>query len=181
MTKTCGPSHTFAFPLVVIDFEATALTLQSYPIEVGVAIARNNTEPMETWSSLIQPDPSWNMRNQWDPDAEGIHGISGWQLRQGLPAVQVMEQLNALIAPIGHAWCDGGHYDELWSTTSTLAAGIRPSFRLVSIGARIELNAQAKNCFDKILRSSSAPHRAGPDAERLCRTLAPRCAKMKGI
>lgn len=45
-------------PLVVIDFEATALTLESYPIEVGIArIEDEDCCPIVSWSSLIAPAP----------------------------------------------------------------------------------------------------------------------------
>lgn len=70
----------FRFPLVVMDFEASALTLDSYPIEVGVAIATTPSSSIETWSSLIAPAPDWDLASHWDPDAERIHGISRWDL-----------------------------------------------------------------------------------------------------
>ena len=85
---------------MVIDFEATALTLESYPIEVGVARAMTPEGPVSTWSALISPDPSWNVPAQWDPDAERVHGISRWDLRSGTGARDVMTALNAWVGDV---------------------------------------------------------------------------------
>jgi hypothetical protein len=57
----------FRLPLAIIDFEASALTLKSYPIEVGVAIATSFSTPIVNWSSLIVPAPNWDLASQWDP------------------------------------------------------------------------------------------------------------------
>ena len=72
LTTTCN-NAILEWPLAVIDFEASALSIESYPIEVGIAIMANATADIEIWSTLIKPAPHWNMRAQWDPDAERIH------------------------------------------------------------------------------------------------------------
>lgn len=54
--------------LVFIDFEASSLGKKSYPIEVGW-VFENGVHA----DYLIKPAPGWN---DWDPDAEAIHGIS---------------------------------------------------------------------------------------------------------
>ena len=56
--------HPFTYPLVTIDFEASALTLQSFPIEVGIAIARGSSSEMEIWSSLIRPEVDWTASDE---------------------------------------------------------------------------------------------------------------------
>ena len=113
-----------AFPLVVIDFEATALSLQSYPIEVGVARAVDARSPFDTWSTLIIPDASWDLSSQWDPDAQAIHGIAKRDLRDGLSARGAMLALNAWLGDAGCVWCDGGQYDLHWLNALSAAAGI---------------------------------------------------------
>ena len=99
------------FPLVTIDFEASALSLQSFPIEVGIAVAASPTSEIETWSSLIRLEVDWAASDEWDPDAERVHGISQWSLRHAMPAPEVLTRLAALVPPGSPVWFVGGAYD----------------------------------------------------------------------
>ncbi len=162
----------FTFPIAVIDFEATALTHSSYPLEVGVALMQHPCAPIETWASLIAPDPAWDLASQWDPDAERLHGISRRDLAKGASPCNVMRQLNELVGAIGYAWCDGGGYDRHWLATLGDAAGIQPGFELRDINAAIGVDQLSAAGYRKALGRSKAPHRAGPDAERVCAALA---------
>jgi hypothetical protein len=170
-TSQQTPNSLFGFPLIVIDFEATALTNQSYPIEVGIAIAERSRGPMQTWSLLIKPAPAWDMATHWDPDAERLHGISRWDLRSGATARHAMEKLNALIGPIGHAWCDGGDYDRRWLAILADAAGAHPRFELRDVLVGLESDQLLQSRYREALASSRPPHRAGPDAARICAAL----------
>ena len=51
-----------------LDFEASSLSDQSYPVEVAWVFQDGRTE-----SHLIKPAPEWV---DWNPQAEAIHGIS---------------------------------------------------------------------------------------------------------
>ncbi|CAH0497225.1 hypothetical protein NVSP9465_02277 [Novosphingobium sp. CECT 9465] len=166
-----GGRPQLSFPLFFIDFEASALTLESFPIEVGIAIARGVEGTIETWSTLIAPDPQWTLDDQWDPDAERVHGIRRWDLRHGLSAVEAMAKLNAFVQPNQIVWCDGGHYDAHWLGTLAIAAGIAPAFRLGDIGTMVRTDVEICDLYNAALASSLPPHRAGPDARRLCETL----------
>lgn len=159
-------------PLVVIDFEGSALTLESYPIEVGIARVEDEACPVVFWSSLIAPAPSWDLQSQWDPDAQRVHGITPWQLRDGADPAHVMRELNRRTKDGGTVWCDGGHYDTYWLQTLAAAAGIQPEFELGDIGQLLVQHPAAKSAFDRALQRSTPPHRAGPDAHRLCSALA---------
>jgi len=165
-----APESSLRFPLVVMDFEASALTLDSYLIEVGVAIAASPSSSIATWSSLIAPDPDWDLTSQWDPDAERMHGISRWDLRQGKTARDVMLALNRLVATNAQVWCDGGHYDAHWLQTLARAAECQLHFALCDIGAAIRAD-RLRGRYLEALNRSVAPHRAGPDAERICAAL----------
>lgn len=165
-----GTNH--PFPLVVLDFEATALTLYSYPIEVGIARADAPTAPISGWSSLIAPDPAWGISEQWDPDAERIHGITRWQLRGAPAAGEVMIALNSKLGQARRVWCDGGTYDAHWLRTLAEAAGIEPSFELEDIATLLGTDGIAAAGYRQRLAGSRPPHRAGPDAERICAALA---------
>lgn len=114
MEQKSDQSRLLQFPIAVIDFEATALTLTSHPIEVGLAIARGSDIAIEVWSALIQPPPQWNISAEWDPDAEKLHVISRRELQSGIPPRQAMTALNRLAVGLDVIWCDGGHYDAYW-------------------------------------------------------------------
>lgn len=158
----------FRFPLAVIDFEASALTRESFPIEVGIAIAVNPSASIMTWSSLVAPAPRWDLASQWDPDAERIHGISRWSLRQGKAPRETMLMLNDLLGSVQHIWCDGGHYDVRWLNVLAEAAGVYPVVELRDIGTALRAHDEVSARYREALEQSRAPHRAGPDAERIC-------------
>lgn len=160
------------FPLLVIDFEATALTLESYPIEVGLARVEGEGCPIISWSSLIEPAPTWDLKSQWDPDAQRAHGITPWQLRQGADPAHLMRELNRRASDGGTVWCDGGHYDAYWLRTLAAAASVEPEFTLGDIGELLSQFPVAQEAFRRALQRSRPPHRAGPDAHRLCSALA---------
>jgi len=164
--------RTLTYPIVVLDFEATALALTSYPIEVGVAILDEPGAQIRTWSSLIKPDLRWDIDAQWDPDAERIHGISRWELREGKSAQHVMTELNGLIPAGATAWCDGGPYDAYWLRTLEQAAGVASSFGLADLGMVLRGDGQV---LERYLAASSGqprPHRAGADAALICWAIA---------
>lgn len=168
MRKLLDPASFPDFPLVVIDFEASALTLDSYPIEVGIAVMSAPDEAIENWSSLIKPDSSWDLDGQWDPDAGKIHGIRRWDLRDGLPTAAVMRELNARIPHGATVWCDGGHYDARWLATLVRAADFLPMFQLADLGVPFGQDAQLYKRYLAALTGQSRPHRAGPDAASIC-------------
>lgn len=159
------------WPIIVVDFEATALTHDSYPIEVGIAVARSLGTEIEAWSSIIAPHQTWNLDDRWDHDAERVHGISRWQVRNGTPADEVMLRLNELAGCASSVWCDGGHYDVYWLAKLAEAACVTPHFALRDIAAVLGDDPQMRERYREQLAQSIAPHRAGPDAKRICAAL----------
>lgn len=160
------------YPLAVIGFEISALTLESFPIEVGIAQVADVDCPVVSWSSLIAPAPEWDMQAQWDPDAQRVHGISPWQLRDGSDPAYVMRELNRRARDSETVFFDGGRYDAHWLRTLATAAGIEPEFALGDISKLLSQHRTAKVTFDRELRRSPPLHRAGRDAHRLCCALA---------
>ena len=159
------------FPLILLDFEASSLSDDSYPIEVGVALALNLGEPIRVWSSLIRPVREWTIRHDWDPAAERVHHIPAALLATGQMSSEVAKALNAIIGQVGHAYCDGGHYDGFWLERLFKAARIEPAFALWDLARLFLLNRTLFHRFGAILDESVAPHRAGADAARLCAAL----------
>lgn len=76
-------------PYVFLDFEASSLSKQSYPIEVGWVHEDGRGE-----AHLIRPAPGWT---EWDESAEVVHHISRHMLEtEGEPHDQVCAKLLTL-------------------------------------------------------------------------------------
>ena len=74
----------------IIDLEASGLASNSYPIEVGLALAPGNR-----FCSLIKPVDEWE---HWDQQAESVHGISrDILLKMGRPVTEIAADLG-----VGH-------------------------------------------------------------------------------
>ncbi|MDP9412901.1 MAG: hypothetical protein M3Q08_02165 [Pseudomonadota bacterium] len=165
------------FPLAVLDFEASSLSLStypelsSYPIEVGLAVATGLSEPILVWSSLIKPDPEWAARGDWDRASEKVHGIAREKLIAGMPPPQVAAALDEVLEPLGHAWCDGGRYDGHWLTVLYGAAKTKPKFHLGDMAGLFAFDRPMQNRYADILAATAPPHRAGEDAARICSAL----------
>jgi hypothetical protein len=70
---------------VFIDFEASSLNKDSYPVEVAWVF-----EDGRSRSFLIRPAPGWT---DWSAEAEAIHGISRDQLdRDGVEVSIIVDE-----------------------------------------------------------------------------------------
>ncbi len=164
------------FPLAVIDFEASSLSLSdwpeisSYPIEVGIAIA-DADGTISTWSALIRPHPTWKSRGEWDRRSERVHRIGRDQLEAGLSAREAAEVLNERLAGVGTVWCDGGRYDAHWLVVLFATAGITPMFGLGDIAAALGVDAKTRERYNEMMEHRARRHRAGDDAADICTAL----------
>ena len=158
----------------MIDFEASSLDHDSYPIEAGIALWSAPGQPVRGWSALIRPHGEWSRLGHWSPASAKIHGINGADLHaQGLPPAQLAATLNQILAPAGIAWCDGGPYDAHWCGALFKAARAAPAFVLGDWGrlaARLGAGPHAR--ARAFLDQAPPRHRARPDAEQLLLALA---------
>jgi hypothetical protein len=108
---------------IFLDFEASSLADDSYPIEVGWVF-----EDGRTGSRLIKPLPAWT---DWDPRAEAIHHISREQLLADGEAPQaVAAHLMDIFA--GHRlFASAPSWDGKWLSTLLRGGGFpRHALRL---------------------------------------------------
>lgn len=161
----------------VIDFEASSLNANSYPIEIGW------TNGSEVHSLLIKPIAEWS---DWSDYAETqIHHISRQQLAsEGVSPAEALRAINDNFGP-GILWCDGGKYDAWWLQRLEEAAGFKASFRLGDIyhmldayhGVSDDRFTAAKSLVlleDRYKKPGDATqqlHRAGYDAALIKRAL----------
>jgi hypothetical protein len=100
---------------IFLDFEASSLSKESYPIELGWV-----GEDGEGGAWLIRPAPGWV---EWDADAARIHGISrDVLLREGTDHAEVCSELIGLAqGNVLHA--SAPSWDGHWLSMLLRAAG----------------------------------------------------------
>jgi hypothetical protein len=110
-------------PTHFIDFEASGIAPDSYPIEVAVVY------PGGEYQTLIQPVYYWD---HWSYDAQDMHQITREQLMsEGTPALQVAQELNRLFD--GKILCSDNPADCYWLDVLYEAAGIEATFEVKPI------------------------------------------------
>lgn len=112
-----------------LDFEASGLHPDSYPIEIGIV------GPDFEFEALIQPVRYWT---HWSYDAQDMHGISRDLIEShGVTPIQLCQQLNDRFS--GQVLWSNSHYDALWVDILFEAAGIQPEFEIKDIMAEVDI------------------------------------------
>lgn len=109
----------------IIDIEASGFGRDSYPIEVGVALADGRS-----FCQIIRPAPHWTF---WDRKAEAVHGIPRrLLLERGRPPGEVAGNLNRLLG--GQTlYTDAWSHDISWLGKLYDLTGIAQRFTLDSL------------------------------------------------
>lgn len=165
--------HGIAWPFAVIDFEASALDPDSYPIEVGIAIWRGPMSTITTWSSLIEPIPAWVRDGVWFEAAQKIHGIAPADLMGAPSPAKVMSSINAILAGMETAVSDNPKWEDDWLRKLSHGAGIEPRFTIDGLADRLRYmsGSDRMRMIDHV-RDNPRPHRAGADALLMIQALA---------
>jgi len=156
-----------------IDFEASSLSANGYPIEVGIADAAAGQ--VNSW--LIRPTQSWSMGGHWDDRAEAVHGIARDRIeRDGLPVPDVIEAINNLGLTGGTVLSDCPRRDNKWLEDLYRAGGYSgPPFVIGDLEAfaatfaqqcGILSDAAMLRALEEATVAFPDSHRAGIDARR---------------
>lgn len=108
----------------IIDFEASGLSKQSYPIEVGL------TNGSDEYQALIKPMAHWQY---WSDEAEAVHTLSKSQLESdGLNPAHVAHALNNKLSgqPV---YCDSVQWDGFWCNVLFADNSIHQRFEVLDI------------------------------------------------
>lgn len=106
----------------IVDVEASGFGCKSYPIEIGLALEKENR-----FCSLISPARWWT---HWDSAAQDIHHISREILiKYGKPLDHVARELNRILKGLT-VYSDGWTTDKPWLTRLFSEAGIRRAFSI---------------------------------------------------
>lgn len=147
----------------IIDFEASSLDENSYPIEVGLAVVHCGV--INGWSSLIRPSGEWVKRDAWSRRSERVHCITREMLVGAASSTKVAAELNRRTDGFDQVYCDGGYFDAHWLQELFADADTRPLFRLADVGLLV--SPDRRDRYLQALSASTAPHRAESDARRL--------------
>ena len=157
-----------------LDFEASSLSLDSYPIEVAW-----NHEDGSIEDHLISPAhiESWT---DWDPEAERIHGIKREEiLSRGESPLVICKIMNDQLAG-KTVYTDAPQFDGMWlSKLFSAPVNARPEFELRHIDellvqsicpkapGRMEGLTKIGALKQEARRQKPSQHRAGWDVEYL--------------
>lgn len=154
--------------LTFIDFEASGLGPDSWPIEIGCAWISDGAPKART--SLIRPRPEWSLE-AWDLQSAAIHGITLETLAAAPEADAVVA---AFMSTLDGATLvsDAPEFDQFWLDRLLDRAG--PTIRDFHHVAHRLLggNPNALDWVYETLARTPAPHRAGTDARRLAKAMA---------
>jgi hypothetical protein len=161
---------------VFLDFEASSLSRESYPIEVGWVREDGATE-----DHLIRPAPGWT---DWDPCAEAIHGLTREALLdRGEPHEEVARRMMEALAP-HELFAGAPSWDGKWLSVLLRGAGFpRHALRLrdtdeadrlaaievlAAAGVGGDLAAEAARIVSQVRGRPAGPaaHRALADARQ---------------
>lgn len=138
-------------PIYFVDFEASGIAPDSYPIEIAVVSADSQ------YQALIRPVHYWE---HWSHDAQDMHGISRKDLLElGTDTHALALELNRLLP--GAEVCSDSPQDVFWLDTLYEAAGIEPGFTIRPLEAFMSREEAGEVVR---LMSTKKAHRALPDA-----------------
>lgn len=141
-------------PSFFIDFEASGIAPDSYPIEVAVVSSE------ATFSSLIKPVRYWT---HWSFDAQDMHGLTQDQLHQeGETPVAMATNMNRLFS--GQVLCSDSPQDGFWLDVLYEAADLIPTFKLKPLEVFVGREA-ASEIYRRL--ATARHHRALNDATAL--------------
>lgn len=162
---------------VFLDFEASSLEPEGWPIEVGLSWIE--VDRVITDARLIRPQPDWPL-SAWSPMSEAVHGIPfDMLLSEGQDAAQVARWYLRMTADASVV-SDAAKFERQWLRPLLASLESGPTFDLETEVSRVEnmhavvermLDDEELDWFYERLERSKAPHRAGPDSARLARAL----------
>lgn len=142
--------------MIILDFEASGLHPDSYPIEV----AWYNMVNGECDDFLIKPTSYWTY---WDENAEHIHGINqGTLLTEGLDVYRATLRLKKAISSQS-VYSDAPGFDEFWLRVLFDACEERIPFPVKSVYELVRDDQCVE--LSLLLQDAERPHRALNDCK----------------
>lgn len=148
-----------------LDFEASSLSQDSWPIEVGLSWLVGGE--VRTWSTLIRPAADWEL-SDWAPQSAAVHGIALEELEDAPVAYRVVDDL---LECLGEKVLvsDAPEFETRW-LTRLMMTGMQNAIPTIEDYHRVCFACFSGLALDMLyeaLERRPAPHRAGPDSARL--------------
>jgi len=149
----------------ILDFEASSLSLKSWPIEIGLSWIEEGA--VQTWSSLICPAATWDL-DDWSSQSATVHRIAFSNLAAAASAQEVAQTFLNILAG-RQLVSDAPEFETHWLTRLLYAAGydVTPSIENFERVSFALYSGYALDILYETLERRAAPHRAGPDSARL--------------
>ena len=149
-------------PILFLDFEASSLSEESWPIEIGAAsIVHGN---VRVWSTLIAPRRDWPL-DDWREASARVHGIPFEDVKGGADPERVARLTDQFTAY--DVISDNPEHDQFWlDRLRGRQRGHIPIRGLRTLIAE-RLDDEGALAFSEELSQHPAPHRAAGDAARL--------------
>lgn len=149
------------FDYALIDLEASSLSQNSWPIEVGLSWFRDGS--IQTWSSLIRPEESWDPAD-WSNQSAAVHRIRRERLADAPPAAEVAEQFLDVVGDMTPV-SDYPPADRQWLARLLEAGGYSEPLDLAdfNIVSFAHFHGYALDQLYETLERRRKPHRAGAD------------------
>lgn len=149
-----------------LDFEASSLSDNSWPIEMGWALVGSDGL-VESDGCLIRPAADWSL-GDWSLESAAIHGIDlDDVISGGIDAVTAYRKLYGALSG-SLVYSDAPKYEARWLERLRQCAGDdRPALRVMPVGLLFQSTLLDEMLFDKKYRKliRGKVHRAKADAE----------------
>ena len=158
--------------LIFIDFEASSLSSESWPIEVGIAQVKDRRVVVE--SKLVRPHETWSL-DDWSDESAAVHNIPFSELETAMPADEVA---HCLIERVGDniLVSDCPEFDQRWLDRLLSTVNEAPELeiqdfdRIAWIAFSREEGVLAPGQIGRVYKTKTnrgTTHRAGADAADL--------------
>lgn len=149
---------------MMIDLEASSLSPNSWPIEVGLSWFADGR--IQTWSSLIRPEESW-VPDDWSNQSAAVHRFRRERLEDAPAAAEVAAKFLEVLGDMTPV-SDYPPADRQWLARLLEAGGSEPldlaDFNIVSFA---HFDGRALDQLYETVERRRKPHRAGADTVRL--------------
>lgn len=149
-----------------LDFEASSLSENSWPIEAGWALV-DADGGIASDGFLIRPASDWPL-DDWNLESAAVHGIDLDEVTaDGMDAVSAYQKLYEVLSGC-LVYSDEPKYETRWLECLRRSAGDeRPSLRVMPVGLLFQSSFLDEMLYDKKYRAliQGKVHRAKADAK----------------
>lgn len=158
-------------PLVVIDFDGTEQSLDGFPVRMARAKVKNPTHYARTSRTLIKPDPSWSIDDNWYAVRGREIGVTKNDLLRARTAREVLEPLIVATSNVPTVYCYDMRLCSHFLDILTVAAELPVDFTLRDVGDYLDHDVDKRIALREEIKDSQSSPDAFVRARELCDAL----------